>query len=291
VSYIQDVAYQHDPLEVVAEASIMGQGSQMIFTPAGSTIRSLSDLAGKTIAVNAPNNIDYLLDVSVLSENGINVDTDHVSFPGQPVPFPTMAKALRSGGQFAAATMPEPFASLAEQDFGMEPLADLNQGATANFPIEGYVVTRDWAAKYPNTLKRFLIALEEGQVKADADRTLVEHAFTHIKGPGGSTDPAVAARYGQVSPQIAAVMALNTYPIGVSKTRIQRVADVMRQFGLLDQHFDVSPMIIPSSAFNFTPFSGGSTPIPQTPEKTRAATPRTYGCAGWVPRRHRAAAG
>jgi NitT/TauT family transport system substrate-binding protein len=268
VSYIEDVVHQHDPLEVIAEASIMGQGSQMIFTPAGSTIRSLSDLAGQTIAVNAPDNIDYLLDVSVLAENGINVDTDHVSFPGQPVPFPAMAQALQNGGQFAAATMPEPFASMAEQDFGMQPLADLNQGATANFPIEGYVVTREWAAKYPNTLKRFLIALEEGQVKADADRTLVEHAFTHIKDPGGSTDPAVAARYGQVSPQIAAVMALNTYPIGVSKTRIQRVADVMRQFGLLDQHFDVSPMIISSSAFNFTPFSlfpGGYEPIPQTP--------------------------
>jgi NitT/TauT family transport system substrate-binding protein len=255
VSYIQEVALKHEPLEVIAEASIMGQGSQMLFTPPTSTIKSLAELKGKTIAVNAPNNIDYLLDVSVLSENGINIDTDQVHFPGQPVPFPRMAQILQSGGQFAAATMPEPFASLAEQDFGMEPLVDLDQGATANFPIEGYVVTRDWAAKYPNTLKRFLTALEEGQVKADTNRTLVEHAFTHIKGPGGSSDPAAAGPYGQVSPQIAAVMALNTYPVGVSKTRIQRVADVMREFGLLDQHFDVSPMIMPSAAFNFAPFA------------------------------------
>lgn len=255
VSYIQEVAQRHQPLEVIAEASIMGPGSQMLFTPASSTIKTLAGLAGKTIAVNAPNNIDYLLDVSVLSENGINVDTGHVHFPGNPVPFPTMAQTLESGGQFAAATMPEPFASLAEQDFGMAPLADLNQGATSNFPIEGYVVTKAWAAKYPNTLKRFLIALEEGQVKADTDRTLVEHAFTHIKGPGGSTDPAAAARYGRVSPQIAAVMALNTYPVGISRTRLQRVANVMQQYGLLDGHFDVSAMIMPPSAFNFTPFS------------------------------------
>ena len=53
----------------------------------------------------------------------------------------------------------------------------------------------------------------------------------------------------------ASVMALDTYPIGVSETRIQRVADVMAQFGLLYQRFDVSSMILPSSAFNFTPFS------------------------------------
>jgi NitT/TauT family transport system substrate-binding protein len=258
VSYIQEVAQKHEPLQVIAEASIMGPGSQMLFTPATSTIKSLDELKGKTIAVNAPNNIDYLLDVSVLSENGINIDADRVSFPSHAVPFPTMAQTLQSSGQYAAATMPEPFATLAEQDFGMEPLADLNQGATANFPIEGYVVTKDWAAKYPNTLKRFLIALEEGQVRADTDRTLVEQAFTHIKGPGGSTDPAAAAPYGRVSPETAAVMALNTYPIGVSKTRIQRVANVMQQFGLLDRHFDVSPMIMPSTAFNFAPFSAPS---------------------------------
>ena len=45
-------------------------------------------------------------------------------------------------GELAAAIMPEPFASLAEQQFGAVPLADLNQGATSDFPIEGYVVTK-----------------------------------------------------------------------------------------------------------------------------------------------------
>jgi len=41
----------------------------------------------------------------------------------------------------------------------------------------------------------------------------------------------------------------------VNQARIQRVADVMQQFGLLDQHFSVSSMIMPASAFDFTPFS------------------------------------
>ena len=141
--------------------------------------------------------------------------------------------------------MPEPFASIAEQEYGAVPLADLNQGATSDFPIEGYVVTKAWAAQNPNTLKRFLAALEIGQEISDTDRAAVEQAFESIKGP----------QNGQVPTGIAAVMALDTYPIGVDATRLQRVADVMYQFGLLPTRFNVSSMLLPSSFFNFSQFS------------------------------------
>jgi hypothetical protein len=49
-------------------------------------------------------------------------------------------------------------------------------------------------------------------------------------------------------------MALDTYPIGIDAVRIQRVADVMYQFGLLKTRFNVSSMVLPSSAFNFSQF-------------------------------------
>jgi NitT/TauT family transport system substrate-binding protein len=158
-----------------------------------------------------------------------------------------MAGDLASG-EIAAAIMPEPFASQAEQEYGAVPLADLNQGATADFPIEGYVVTKQWAAQNPNTLKRFLAALEIGQEISDTDRGAVEQAFEAIKGP----------QNGQVTSGIASVMALNDYPIGVDATRIQRVADVMYQFGVLKSQFNVSSMLLPSSFFNFAQFSSSS---------------------------------
>jgi NitT/TauT family transport system substrate-binding protein len=242
VSYIEAVADNHDPLEIVAEGSVMQQGAQVIFTMPGSGIKTLGDLKGHVLGVNAPYNIDYLLDVSVLTENGIS-KTD-VRFPSEPIPFPDMAAEL-SSGKIDAATMPEPFASLVEQQLGAVTLADLNQGATTDFPIEGYVVTKSWAEKYPNTLKRFLAALEQGQEISDTDRAAVEQAFMSIKG----------AQNGQVPPSIAAVMALDTYPIGIDQTRIQRVADVMHQFGLLPNTFNVSSMLMPASEFDFSAFS------------------------------------
>jgi NitT/TauT family transport system substrate-binding protein len=253
VSYIE-AAEKGDPLEVISEGSVMQQGAQTIFVMPSSHITSLSQLKGKLIGVNAPSNIDYLLDVSVLRENGIN--PKDVTFPngkdkasaqfndGGAIPFPLMASLLQSG-KIAAATLPEPFASLAEQGDGAVPLADLNQGATTDFPIEGYVVTKAWAAQNKYTLQRFLAALSAGQEIADTDRAAVEKAFEDLPSPPK----------GQVPPKIAAVMALDTYPIGIDQTRLQRVANVMFQFGLLPNAYNVSNMLLPSSAFNFSPFS------------------------------------
>jgi NitT/TauT family transport system substrate-binding protein len=245
VSYINEAALDHQPIEVVAEGSVMQQGAQTIFTMPNSGITTLAGLKGKLVGVNAPGNIDYLLGVSVLQENGISPTS--VSFPKQPIAFPDMGGELKSG-KIAAAIMPEPFASLAEQEDGAVPIADLNQGATTDFPIEGYVVTKSWAAQNPNTLKRFLAALEVGQEISDTDRGAVETAFEALNGPAN----------GQVPPTIAAVMALDTYPVGVDETRIQRVADVMFQFGLLKARFNVSSMLLPTSFFNFSQFSTSS---------------------------------
>jgi NitT/TauT family transport system substrate-binding protein len=245
VSYINEAAVNHAPIEVVAEGSIMTQGAQTIFTMPSSKITTLGQLKGHLVGVNAPGNIDFLLGVSVLQENGITPKT--VNFPTAPIPFPLMAGELASG-KISAAIMPEPFASQAEQEYGAVPLADLNQGATTDFPIEGYVVTKAWAAQNPNTLKRFLAALEIGQEISDTNRGAVEQAFESIKGP----------QNGQVTPGIASVMALNDYPIGVDATRIQRVADVMYEFGALKTRFNVSSMLLPSSFFNFAQFSSSS---------------------------------
>jgi NitT/TauT family transport system substrate-binding protein len=251
VSYISEAA-AGKPIELVSEGSIMQPGSQVIYTMPGSKITTLKGLKGKLLGVNAPNNIDYLLDVSVLSENGIS--STAVKFPtardaafakmdGQ-IPFPTMGATLKAGA-ISAGTFAEPFASLAEQDDGAVPMVDLDQGATSNFPIEGYVATTSWAKQNPNTLSRFLAALSVGQEIADTDRAAVETAFETLNGP----------QNGQVSPEIAAVMALNTYPIGIDPLRIQRVANVMFQFGLLKTQYQVKNMLLPTSDFNFSQFS------------------------------------
>jgi NitT/TauT family transport system substrate-binding protein len=232
VSYIQHYVDDHQRLEIIAEGSVMQEGTQAIYTMPSTHITTLGGLKGHLLGINAPLNINYLLAASVLTENGIKLS--QVRFPTQPIPFPNMAAEL-AAGKIAAAAMPEPFATAAEQQYGAVPLADLNQGATESFPIQGYVVTKSWAEQNPNTLKAFIAALAQGQEIADTSRSAVEGAMESLKGP----------QNGQVPPIIAAVMAINIYPTAIDKVRIQRVADVMYQFGLLKTSFNVGPMIGP----------------------------------------------
>ena len=213
-------------LDIFAEGSVMETGAQGLYVMPGSHIRTLAGLEGKVIGVNAPGNILYLLAASVLADNGLSVSGVHFAY----YPLPEMAAMLKAG-KIAAAVLPEPFASQAEQSLGVTLLADLDQGATTAFPVQGCAVTRQWAALHPATLAAFRAAFEQGQEIADTNRSAVEKAMEALPSPLG------------VSRLTAAVMAEDNYPVGpVDTVRIQRVADVMRQF-LGFPRFTVASMI------------------------------------------------
>jgi len=235
VSYIQAQAGGEANLDIFAEGSVMEPGDQGIYVMPDSPVKSLADLRGRTVAINAPKNILYLLTASVLAEHGLTANM--VKFVD--MPFPAMPAAL-AAGKIDAAVLPEPFASIAEQADGAVPLVDLNQGATTSFPVEGYVVTKQWAEKYPRTLAAFNAALEQGQEIADTDRAAVEQAMEDLP-----TKPVPLA----VSKQVAAVMALDDYPFtsgqlgGLDKVQLQRVVDVMQQFLGFDPSFNINSML------------------------------------------------
>ena len=212
----------------------MGPATQGMYTMPDAKVTDLSGLKGKTVAINAPKNILYLLAASVLTEHG--VDPSLVHFAN--IKFPEMAAELQSGA-VSAALLPEPFASGAEQEQGVVPLVDLNQGATTAFPIAGYVATKQWAHKYPHTLAAFYKAVEEGQQIADTNRADVEQAMMDIPAPFG------------VSRQTAAVLALDSYPVShgpvgsVDRIRLERVVNVMQQF-IKFPTFDIDTMLMNS---------------------------------------------
>jgi NitT/TauT family transport system substrate-binding protein len=235
VSYIQAQSTRKADLRIIAEASLLQPGDRVIMTMPTSKIRSLKALAGHVLGVNADANVGYLLAASVLTQNGVRMSTsgaaDAVGFPAFPMPYPDAAPALVSG-KVAAAVMSEPYVTQAEENYGAVALADLDSGGTEQFPMEGYAVTKSWAQANPHTLRAFLTALEAGQQIADTDRAAVESAYVALPQNAGHIDRVTAA-----------VMALNIYPLGVDNVRLQRVADDMRQFGFLKQHFDIRQLL------------------------------------------------
>jgi NitT/TauT family transport system substrate-binding protein len=234
VSYIQAQQQGTADLDIFAEGSLMEPGTQGIYTLPGSPIATLADLKGHTVEINAPDSISYLLAASVLTEHGVSPASVHFAS----IPFAEMPAELESGA-VSAAVLPEPFASDEEEAQGGALLADLDQGATTSFPVEGYVVTRQWAAKNPHTLAAFYTALERGQQIADVGRTAAESAMEGMPAPFG------------VSAATASVMALDTYPVSngpvgsVDEARLQRVVDVMQEF-LGFPKFNISSMLMGS---------------------------------------------
>jgi NitT/TauT family transport system substrate-binding protein len=221
VSYIQAQQSHQANLDIFAEGSTLQPGVVGIYTMPGSPIRTLGELKGRTIAINAPRNILYLLAASALTDHGISPADVH--FVTAKNGFPAMPAELRASA-FNAAVLAEPFGSVAEEAYGAVPLADFSEGATVSFPVEGYVVTKQWARKYPHTLAAFYKALEEGQELAGTDRAAVEAAMEDLPEPLG------------LSKETAAIMSLAAYPVSsgpvgsVDKVRLQRLVDVMQQF-------------------------------------------------------------
>jgi NitT/TauT family transport system substrate-binding protein len=223
VSYMLANVKQHANFEILAAGSIMEPQDQELMIPPGSSIRSVSDLRGKTIALNAFNGIGQLLVSATLTANMIS--PSQVNFTT--IQFPDMVKALKEH-KVAAAFMPQPFATNAEDSIGAEPLADLDEGAVSELPISGYVVTKSWLQKYPKTAAAFRKALIEAQRIADTNPGAVEKAMVHYSG---------------VSATAAAIMASPQFPLDTDPVLIQRVADLMQEFGLLRQPYDVKSMI------------------------------------------------
>ena len=221
-SYVPYITAQADSarFRILAEASTLGTDTRVLVITAHSPIKTITDLVGKKIGVNGTNSIGTLLIGELLEENGIS--PDKVDLVTDPAGFPAMPGRLQAGA-WSAAFLAEPYVTIAEEDYGVEVLADLDQGATSDFPIDGYVVTRAWATDHPAAAAAFVWAIEQGQTLAETDPGLVEAAIAKSDG---------------LPHEVTSVMALPGFPTGpVDQDRIQRVADIMLRLGLLSQKY------------------------------------------------------
>ena len=203
----------------------MQPGTQEIVVPAGSPIQTISQLQGKTIGVNVSGNIGTLLVESVLADSAIANPTAAVHF--KPIEFPEMAIALKNH-QVDAAWLPEPFVTQAEEKAGAVPLADADQGASQNIPIAGYVVTKAWAKKYPNTAAAFRTAIMKAQAIAATDPGAVQSGMEKFAGTSAQDAAIASAPQYPTAEQRGADPAAGQPDAAVrhAEPEVQRVVDV-----------------------------------------------------------------
>jgi NitT/TauT family transport system substrate-binding protein len=224
VSYILADAEHNDEFRILAPGSADGPEDSMILVAPGSPIDSVAGLKGKTIGVNAPNNIGTLLVTSVLYDNAVYIKKDHIHF--RDIPFPKMTQALQKH-EIAAAWMVEPFVTYAELT-GAQPIADTDAGATQDIPIAGYMVTQSWERKYPKTAAAFRRALLEGQKIASTSLSAVWRGVE---------------TFADIPASAAELIALPSYPLTIQPDSLQRIVNLMLSFGMLAHGFDTGEMV------------------------------------------------
>jgi NitT/TauT family transport system substrate-binding protein len=215
-------------IKLVADASSAGPNSCVVVAMPGSAVRGVKDMTDKRVAVTARNTISDLLVMSTLKTNGI----DWTTIKWTEIPFANTAEALAKG-QVDAAFFTEPFKSQAEKTVGAAVVFDTATGPTANMPTAGFGANAEFVQRYPKTLAAFQRVMQRATDEAKGDRSKVEPLLQE---------------YAKIDADTAKLATLLTFNSSLDATRIQRVPDLMLEFGVIKEKIDVAQMIAKAPA-------------------------------------------
>lgn len=127
----------------------------------GDTIKSVADLKGKTVYSSGKGAVPEYAFNYILKANGLNPDTDlRVEYKSEH----TEALAALLNDKSGLAVLPQPFATVASlKNKGLRPALDLtkewdkaSKNAKSTMITGVVVVNKDFAAKYPEKIKKFM---------------------------------------------------------------------------------------------------------------------------------------
>jgi NitT/TauT family transport system substrate-binding protein len=190
---------------------------------ANGPIANLGDLAGKKIAVNVINSVNWLYNREMLAKAGVDVKT--VTYIE--LPFPNMMDAVVNGQVDAAATV-QPFlffgtSSGKVKAIGYD-LLDVQPGAQAS----GFAVSRKWALANPHTLAAF-------------ERS-VARAVDYLQQSEAQAVPLVI-KFTRSKPEVVAGTGVPSWSNELSPGMIDVQMRLMVKHGLLQKPLDVRDII------------------------------------------------
>ncbi|SDR97810.1 ABC transporter substrate-binding protein [Agrococcus carbonis] len=195
-----------------------------VYVAEGSDIASIEDLEGATIAVNTLNNTGDLTIKAQLAEAG--VDASSVQFIE--LPFPDMGPTLASGGVDAVWVV-EPFLTGLEAN-GAQKVFSTYAGPTAEIPVSGIGMTREFVDANPNTVAAFQRAIERANADLAADPDIARELVTG---------------YSQTTAEVAQQLNAPTWVEGgPSADDLQVWNDLMVELGALQEPVDLDAMAV-----------------------------------------------
>lgn len=216
------------PIKVIAQGSQAGPGPssrfEAVITSKRSGIRKPADLAGKTVAVNALNNIGGLMISGALEKLG--VDASRVRYTE--IPFPEVNAAV-DAGRVDAAYQTEPFLTQARRD-GHRVVLEQYPTLAPKVPIAAYFTSERYLKQNPEVVQRFRSAMNRS----------LQYAAAHER-----EARAIVSTFTKIPPGAARNMVLPAWSTDLDPRRsgLELVADLAREQGLVKERIDLGRLI------------------------------------------------
>lgn len=201
----------------VSGSDTPGQTTTGLLVNQDSGIESVEDLAGKTIAVNALENIGEIVIGTVLREHGV----DESSVEPVEVPFHEMNGALEAG-QVDAALQAEPFITFGAAQ-GLVSLLDPMYETTPSLPIGMVFASETWLEDNAESANAFYRAFQRS-LDASSNEQAMRDTMTDI------TD---------TPPDIIDMLPLANWQTEADQNALDRVVDLAVSYGILPEEPDL----------------------------------------------------
>jgi NitT/TauT family transport system substrate-binding protein len=200
------------PLSAVAASEVEGTSEadnwQNILVKGDSSIRTPSDLAGKTIAVNALKGVGEVMIKAALKKRGVNPGSVRLLA----MPFPTMRTALRNG-QVDAIWTPEPFLSQALNLDNARIVMAPGPVLGKFWPIGGYAALTSWTKRNPTLFKKFRTAINRSLTYAQSHPAEIRELL-----PAGTQN-----------------VRLPIWSPLIDRAKLRQLASYTKEFGVIDK--------------------------------------------------------
>lgn len=193
-----------------------------IAVPADSDIQEVSDLEGKTIAVNTLRNISELTVSAALEGEGVDVST--INFVE--VPLPDMVGQLESG-QIDAAGLVEPFITTGKAA-GHRMLIYDRVATEPELTVATYFTSDEFMESNPETVEAFVRAIHRSLEYATENPDEARQAI---------------GEYTEIPPDVLEEVVLPLWQTDLNVDSIELIAELMVTYGITDEKADVDALI------------------------------------------------
>lgn len=209
-------------VQIISNATNAGA---VLLSRKGSEIKTVADLAGKTIAVPQLGNTQHLCLLNILEENNLKT-TDE----GGDITVSASANAdivnLFDNGSIDAAIVPEPWGTTIENNGNAEVLLDANEiFLNGDYPTAVVVATKDFMEKHPDLVEDFLQMHEDATLYINDNQEDAQNIVnTEIQeATGKSLDADV----------IASAFSRMTVSTALNKDAVLSFADISKNNGFI----------------------------------------------------------